>query len=394
MDPKLQHYNIFQVPHLLGDPSKGVSYGKLDDISELDAELDYKQGRYPLRDYNRNEQADQDRSAAEVRLHEAIEEVYGDDPAPHFLEEDPRFNELLMDAFPEKDSDWGALPETANPKNTALPIIAAPTLYQLSLPEFQPVKVIEPVEEDVPKEETILSFEKAKELIGPYTKSHQGNVSIEAFEHSYRALIELGSNDLEKSHSKEQRAIASDRKKNKPDFLQAMQAKLSTITSEIDDGTEQGEQLSGALEATPFDVNDVRNLSKSLGSVNDAAKEIEAKRGPSLSHHLANIFFFLKDQAPAEMADGRVFEDIVKPLLEEIARRTADVDDLKKPKKPDPAKIKSRNTWRQKNNTFKKRNTAFPAKVEASIPEIYKFILERLGEAGSELISQRLEDLG
>lgn len=239
-----------------------------------------------------------------------------------------------------------------------------------------------------------MNFKLAKKILGPYIDAYKGKITISDFEEAYRSFIKLGIKDIAHEYQKEQKEIAKEqREKHSINNLSDAKARLREIQNRIKNDGDGADVLSKALTSRGFDVDTVENLADVVELLDETVVDVkdQIKERP-FSSNFAKIFFFLRAVAP----DATVFEEIAQPFFENILLRSSDDQDLKIPKKPiinKSAKPGQRKNQQAKLKAYPAKLKKFEERLKNSINENYKFILEKLGEAGSKTILTRLSEL-
>ena len=274
---------------------------------------------------------------------------------------------------------------------------AEPLPSQTTPVEKSPGKeVVVETEAVVEEEKTVLSFEKAKEILGAKIVKFQGQVSAIDFEEALEFLVKLGSRDLAKALDKEKDEIA---RINKPKSILGMdgselKAKLKEASQHVKESGQHSAEVSKALARQGFSSDTLDTLAE---VVEPAAELIEqASEFTPVADSVARVFFFLKANAPEEMPDGTVFEEVVKPLLENIASRANEKSDLKYPTKQEigkrdkPAAVKRKKAYNAKLSRLRRQ---FQEKLVKAVPQFYQLILEQFADHEPALVKSRLENL-
>lgn len=293
----------YNIPNLFGDPSKGISYGSnLSEISVdsdlIDAGLVQRKKLIIQQDDSRNE-INPTRNETEIRLHEAKEDLHSVDK-PHPLENDSNLNALVEGLFGKV-------------------------------------------------QEEVLNFEHAREILGPYIDSHQGQVSTEAFEEAIKFFLELGSSDVLKVYTAEK----EEAKAFKPSRVMSA---VEQIKHSIATGDKDAKALKAALRKAGLSTKNLSERASKFDEVNQ-----------SFSESFADVYFFLREKTSKETPDADVFEEQMKPLLEMIKTES---NELQKPSKP---QVRKKMSAGQKKNLAAKQR-AYPGKLAKYDAGVKKFI--------------------
>jgi hypothetical protein len=250
-------------------------------------------------------------------------------------------------------------------------------LYQISVPKViqdhatTGAQTLDPVVNTGPvQNQTILDFDNARAILVPLIDDLQGKVRVSDFEDASKFFLEFGSKDIDEVYLKEKQLT-----KQVP--LGKLHLGILEIQSRVRSGGSEAKVLQRALKQVGLDVNSLNTK----------------QADNTFSSNFAKIYFFLKELAPEAMPDGTVFETLAKPLFEYLLTKAKTIVKPKKPTTREGMTASQRKNIDLKLRSYPRKLQEHEAALAKSIPEIYNFIIEKLGGDVPEVISKRLSEL-